>query len=394
MKIYPFFIALLLSSFPLSAQWNQLDSGTNAWLRGVWFISPNEGIVVGNAGTIIKTYDGGETWEPVESNTTVNLFSVFFANEEIGYATGSSGTVVKTYDRGESWETVRQGPAILHSAYFMTPELGFVSGDVGIVNKTEDGGATWEGIDVESINGKVSIFFLDENLGYFAGVGFEDAIVRTTDGGETFERVYSAGGIAQFTAIHFTNEQNGFACSTAGDVQIARTSDGGNTWVKNDMQNDIDFFAIDFIDDTEGLMVGGLPTASVILRTLDGGITWSSENPNTTNPLFDVFMTSSETAYAVGLNGTILRSGQFVNTQELAEESIRVFPNPFTAELNIVSELDQPLHFILMEISGKQLMTGTLNSIESINTDLLPNGIYVLQLITEDIMECKKIIKN
>jgi len=89
-----------------------------------------------------------------------------------------------------------------------------------------------------------------------------------------------------------------------------------------------------------------------------------------------------------------LRSGQFVNTQELAEESIRVFPNPFTAELNIVSELDQPLHFILMEISGKQLMTGTLNSIESINTDLLPNGIYVLQLITEDIMECKKIIKN
>lgn len=158
----------------------------------------------------------------------------------------------------------------------------------------------------------------------------------------------------------------------------------GDSWVKEDLGNDADLFSIAFINDTDGLMVGGLPTGSAILRTEDAGLTWTSEDSNTSNPLFDVFMTSTETAYAVGFNGTILRSGDIVNAEDLIEFSMDVYPNPFTTQLNLKGDLTQDLVYKLIDNNGREHKSGKLLQNESIDTRTLPSGLYILKLITKE----------
>jgi len=49
-------------------------------LKSTSFISPMEGWVVGENGTILRTTDGGNTWAKQESGTNVDLFDVSFTD--------------------------------------------------------------------------------------------------------------------------------------------------------------------------------------------------------------------------------------------------------------------------------------------------------------------------
>ena len=54
-----------------------------------------------NAGTILKTTDGGTNW--ITNDTIPQLESVYFVNADAGYAVGSWGPVLKTTNGGTSW---------------------------------------------------------------------------------------------------------------------------------------------------------------------------------------------------------------------------------------------------------------------------------------------------
>lgn len=63
------------------------------------------GFIVGAAGTIYKTVNGGTTWTLDTSNTTKNLRSVFLTNSHWGYTVGDSGTVVRY--NGKKWRVLQ-----------------------------------------------------------------------------------------------------------------------------------------------------------------------------------------------------------------------------------------------------------------------------------------------
>ena len=46
--------------------WKEANLGTRlfSWIRGVDFVDPNNGRVVGGFGTVLHTRDGGKTWIP------------------------------------------------------------------------------------------------------------------------------------------------------------------------------------------------------------------------------------------------------------------------------------------------------------------------------------------
>jgi photosystem II stability/assembly factor-like uncharacterized protein len=57
--------------------------------------------VVGSAGTILRTTDGGDTWTRQESGTTHALHSVSFADANTGTVVGDYGTILHTTTGGE-----------------------------------------------------------------------------------------------------------------------------------------------------------------------------------------------------------------------------------------------------------------------------------------------------
>src|SRR5215831_18731912 len=71
----------------------------------VSFSDANTGIVVGAAGTILRTTDGGGTWKAQSSGTGRSLFGVFLRDANTGTVVGDTGTILRTTTGGEPPES-------------------------------------------------------------------------------------------------------------------------------------------------------------------------------------------------------------------------------------------------------------------------------------------------
>jgi photosystem II stability/assembly factor-like uncharacterized protein len=117
------FSAVLTSPFLLSQkpQWTNVSSPTTHKLYGVAFSDPGIVVAVGDAGTIIRSIDGGVHWQPVSNPATDALRAVAF-NGSIGIAVGISGMQLRTINGGESWTEL---PRITHRDMFSVAMNGF-----------------------------------------------------------------------------------------------------------------------------------------------------------------------------------------------------------------------------------------------------------------------------
>lgn len=67
------------------------------------------------------------------------------------------------------------------------------------------------------------------------------------------------------------------------------------------------------------------------------------------------------------------------NVTEQQTISIQLYPNPATDNITILTENIEQAHYIIYDLSGKQVMTGTLNT-PTLSIATLPSGIYTLHL--------------
>ena len=72
----------------------------------------------------------------------------------------------------------------LNSVYFLNPQMGWVVGEYGTVIKTTDGGKTWEKLKSGTGNTLLEVDFFDQNFGF--AVGLDATILKTVDGGKTW----------------------------------------------------------------------------------------------------------------------------------------------------------------------------------------------------------------
>src|SRR5438270_12319487 len=84
----------------------------DAPLRAVRFVDKNEGWAVGDHGCVWHTIDGGKNWERQPTGTTASLRGVQFLTPYIGFVVGrtelphgagSAGVVLSTADGGATW---------------------------------------------------------------------------------------------------------------------------------------------------------------------------------------------------------------------------------------------------------------------------------------------------
>jgi photosystem II stability/assembly factor-like uncharacterized protein len=70
------------------------------------------------------------------------------------------------------------------------------------------------------------MFFLDAEHGW--AVGWAGTIIRTSNGGQTWEQIKAAAASWSLSSVYFSDAKNGWAVGFAG--QILRSRDGGATW--------------------------------------------------------------------------------------------------------------------------------------------------------------------
>lgn len=197
---------------------------------------------------IFFTDSGGADWK-VRGTLDLGVHRMCFANTLRGFAlhTSNDEPVFETRDGGFTWsprqdilQLIRPGGLTFDSNWgdvaFADDQYGWIVFNGDYVNhkgtrkllRTTDGGNTWERInDTEERGGLFKLFFLDREHGWMVNnYGF---IESTTDGGEnwTVQRT-NYDGIVDLKAVHFTNEFSGWAVGAAGAV--LSTTDGGAHW--------------------------------------------------------------------------------------------------------------------------------------------------------------------
>jgi photosystem II stability/assembly factor-like uncharacterized protein len=219
----------------------------DAGIHAVQFIDASEGWAVGDDGVVWHSIDGGKNWERQKTGTRASLRGVHFLTPYTGWVVGrmespcgggSVGVMLKTSDGGIQWEEVGLNvlPG-LHVVKFFDEKAGFVCGDgseafpAGMFT-TGDGGKTWRpvpGIKVPSC--RAADFFSPSKAGVVAGAWSRlgtispEGVYRESDldplAGRTLHAVCT-------TTAYQKGEPNAYAAGDGGAVLTS--SDGGRSW--------------------------------------------------------------------------------------------------------------------------------------------------------------------
>ncbi|NVO04037.1 MAG: T9SS type A sorting domain-containing protein [Bacteroidetes bacterium] len=171
--------------------WNVLNTGTNSYVRSIFFINDTIGFVCGND-TLLKTTDGGLNWisQPLIIGTGFSLSKIFFPTDSVGYcntfACGNDLTIFKTTDQGNTWisQYVNQAYCTL-SMFFTDNSTGYTVGQFD-VSKTTDGGISWNHQTATPpamanfFDDIMDVFFLNSDTGFIVG---NNQFYRTTIAG-------------------------------------------------------------------------------------------------------------------------------------------------------------------------------------------------------------------
>lgn len=185
-------------------------------------------------------------------------------------------------------------------------------------------------------NAKInSIFFVDNNTGYFAAETIFGAgnIFKTTNGGTNWIYIYSS--TFPLKSIYFYDLQNGFA---VGKEHILVTADGGNLWTDK-YKPDYEIYDIRNFTSNYVLAVGFKMAQqnTSILQSYDGGNNWTSQivYGGSTSRLLAVRFPNNNTGFTCGEYGTVMRlinsgSWQFLVTGTTNHLYSLYFFNSFT----------------------------------------------------------------
>ena len=67
-------------------------------------LSADRAFVVGYAGKILETADGGRTWDVRPSGVDTALYAVDFTDDRHGWIAGQEGVILHTADGGKTWQ--------------------------------------------------------------------------------------------------------------------------------------------------------------------------------------------------------------------------------------------------------------------------------------------------
>jgi len=291
-------------SFPPYQSYKTIDK--------IQFYDDNNGFLI-YSGDLYFTSNAGRNW----SRNYLSICDPFyFTGPNTGFKgewiNSSEYGILKTED-GENWNLKYSGTASLTSFEFIDSQLGFAVGWNGEIVKTTDGGETWEACYDDITDKRADFYagtFTDKLNGTIAG----RIIMNTIDGGDTWQKVNDSVNII---ALHFLSKETGYAIQNktlSGEFSISKTNDGGTSW--SNIGSIPYIFAswltdLYFTDSETGFICGGINSSgdrNIFKKSTDGGYTWTDISIDTRQFLRDIYFRNKDTGYLVGDSSALFRT--------------------------------------------------------------------------------------
>ena len=391
------FYALLSPAFSSIAQtqpWKKLQSPVNATLRYLTFVDSLTGWAAGEAGTIIRTTNGGDSWEIQNSTVQTFIMDIFFIDENSGWALTLkdvfpfNSVILKTTNRGDDWHTKNfpDSSALIRTIFFFDSLNGFAGGSN--ISYTSDGGNIWIKSDVDSnffSNYPIYKFnFYNRQFGYACGgrIDLAGVVWRTTNAGLN----WAAQGISADEVFDIFILDSLNAITLSGDpeglypIANIKTTNTGVTW---NFEN-LPFFGLSFTIDFRTYNEGWSASGYKFLLTTNRGETWNEFETPDSAVIYDLQFTDARTGYAVGENGVILKLDptlvEVENYSDFPDGFIlyQNYPNPFNPNTKIIFALPgvETSHASSLQIVTLKVYDVLGNEIATLVNKELPAGEY------------------
>lgn len=274
------------------------SSGEQANPRGepvAWAVALEDDQAGGGfSDVILQSTDGGRTWERAATfEGQRSLLAVQFFDRDVGWVVGGHA-VLRTTDGGHRWDRRNLTDANLGilNLWFSNPRDGIlvgaryepgtptVQGIRPAILRTRDGGETWQSADLSP--GGIGIELRDAcvatngvGLAIGSGVYGGGMVLVSHDGGSTWSDVTARLPVVESVAC--AADDLWALGGGIGQTRVLRSADGGETWQDLSARLPIGagIQAAAFLDANHGWLIGApRDRGTVVLRTLDAGTTW------------------------------------------------------------------------------------------------------------------------
>lgn len=176
-------------------------------------------------------------------------------------------------------------------------------GERGHILTSKDKGVSWSQSPVPTRVLLTAVWMVDERLGW--AVGHDETILRTKDGGATWESVYTDPDAERpLLDVWFSDAENGFAVGAYGAFLV--TADGGTSWSERPISED-DFHLNALAASADGTLYIAAE-AGHLYRSDDRGATWRALPSPYDGSFFGVLPLADGALLAYGLRGELFRS--------------------------------------------------------------------------------------
>ncbi|MBN2610184.1 MAG: T9SS type A sorting domain-containing protein [Bacteroidales bacterium] len=420
-----------------------LDESKCECSGSIKFKNGTYGLYMDDCSTVLITLDTGATWQNIKMGFDMKVKDFQFIGDSAVFAVGDNypasldnltGRIIKSENLGKNWDSfaIFQGKQ-LHTLYFCNNDTGIIAGDSGIY-RTINSGSSWDTVwtmtEAGYKYGSVKQLIFMAKTGFAIGTGsnqhnnpiFDYFLLKSDDYGLTWvtEKTFQY----PLNDIYFLNEDTGFIATESASTIILKTIDGGSTW--NEIQVSQYFNSVNsihFSSDNIGFAAGApsafipeAPTSFFIAKTANGGDTWESLD-TTGIPLNSIYYINDSIGFVTGRFNLIMKSagniaglpedypwylagaGDYIENDEYDKSPIKIFPNPSDGIIYV--QLNNP------EIKIKSIdivsITGQITEIASqlqdnnlITLDLsyLSPGIYLLRINCPNRFESVRVIKK
>ena len=185
-----------------------IDEGVTMPLLDVWFEDERNGYALGAYGVLLHTSDGGTIWhlisDRLDNPDNYHLYGIARSGSGTLLVAGEAGTILRSRDHGETWDR----PASPYQGSFFGVVAAhdgglLVFGLRGNVFRSTDDGDTWSAVITNDQRSLLAGMTRED--GAVILVGSAGAVLISHDHGATFEKI-STSGNSVYSGVTATND--------------------------------------------------------------------------------------------------------------------------------------------------------------------------------------------
>jgi photosystem II stability/assembly factor-like uncharacterized protein len=292
--------------------WEVVPVASDAKLFDIDFVDNSDhGWIVGSAGTLLETRDGGKTWETQQidlGEENILLTSVSFKGSE-GWIVGEPSVLLHTTDEGRSWNRIALSdklPGAPNNIVALGPDSAEMTTNVGAIYQTRDGGKTWKAL-VEEAVGVIRSLSRSQD-GQYITVSAKGNFYSTWEPEQSAWTPHNRYSSKRLEKIGFGKDDRLWMLARGGEIRFGDPQDP-ETWgepLKPQFSSSWGLLDLAYRTPEEIWVSGG---GGNLLCSFDGGKTWQKDRAVEDVPsnFYHIEFMGPERGFILGQRGTLLR---------------------------------------------------------------------------------------